>query len=327
MKRLIGLLVIIFFAKSILFAGWVEDKEFRFKINIPFTWQQNSFNDGTDRVYAFVSADENLAIRIRAFEVGPNVTLDIIESLFRSNILGQCEQLTLQNYNLNGYNGKLGAYRGVYNGISVGAGAFYTIQNGIAYIVWSLAPVRLFDSKINESDAITNTFTILSGHSSSGHGLANLFHDSGLGYRINYPSNWTYVKTKPHIVVFSGQEGTPAYYTTVNIQNLASSLMGGHFNSVSDVVSYFRGQLVTGAQNVNMSNPELFEFASGGNAVEGSICEITYYRQGQNFKQLLIVFPRHDHKLFYAFMYTADVEDYDNYSAIALEMLGTWVIE
>lgn len=327
MKKIIGLLLIYTFSSISLYANWVEDSQFKFKINVPFTWQKNSFDDGTDRVHVFLSPDENLAIRIRAFKVNPNVNLDIIESLFRTNILGECEQLALVNHTLNGYKGKIGAYKGVYNGTRVGAGVFYTIQNGIAYIVWSLAPINLFDSKINESDAITNTFTILTGYSNSRHGLAKTFRDAGLGYSISYPSNWTYVKSKPHIVIFSGKQGTPAYYTTINIQNLASSLMGGNFNSVNDVINYFKNQLHAGAQNVYMSNPEQFEFQSGGKNISGSALEITYYRQNQNFKQLLVILPRYDHKLYYAFMYTASINDYDDYNSIALEMLNTWVIE
>lgn len=327
MKKVIGLFLIFIFINTSIYADWVEDAQFNFKINVPFTWKRNSFNDGTDRVYAFLSPDENLAIRVRAFKVNSNVTLDIVESLFRSKILGECEQLALMNHTLNGYNGKIGAYKGVYNGTRVGAGVFYTIQNGIAYIVWSVAPIHLFDSKINESDAITNTFTILSGYNSMGSNLSNLFNDYELGYKINYPYNWTYIKTKPHIVIFSGKVGSPEYYATINIQNLASTLMGGNFNSVNDVINYFKNQLNAGAQNVYMSNPEYFEFQSGGRNLSGSVLEITYYRQNENFKQLLVVIPRYDHKLYYAWMYTAPTNDYDRYFSIAKGMLDSWVVE
>lgn len=326
MKKLFTIVLLVFVTSSAIYADWIEDSEFKFKINVPFTWQKNSFNDGTDRVYAFLSPDENLAIRIRAFRVNANVTLETIEALFRNNILGQCEQLALVNDNLNGYYGKIGAYKGVYNGTSVGAGAFYTIQNGIAYIVWSVAPIHLFDSKVNESDAITNTFTIINSYSNT-HNHTNVFRDASLGYSINYPSGWTYVKTKPHIVVFSGRQGTPAYYSTVNIQNLAAPALGGSFTSVNEVVNYFKNQLYAGSQNVYISNPEYFEFQSGGRMVHGSVLEMSYTRQNQNFNQVLVVFPRYDNQLFYAWMYTAPTEDYNTYYSLAMEMLDTWIIE
>lgn len=324
MKKLIGLLLVLLFSSHVIYADWVQDSQFKFKINVPFTWQKNSFNDGTDRVHVFLSPDENLAIRIRAFEVNSNVSLELVESLFRTNILGECEQLALINDNINGYNGKIGAYRGVYNGNRVGAAAFYTIQNGIAYIVWSLTPIHLFDSKINESDAITNTFTIMSSNS---YGLVNTFRDASLGYRINYPANWIYTKTKPHIVIFSGKQGTSAYYSTINIQNLASASLGGNFNSINDVENYFKNQLYAGAQNVSFSHPEQFEIQSGGRNILGSVYEIKYYRQNQNFKQVLVILPRYDNQLYYAWMYTSSINDYDTYYSIAMEMLDTWLIE
>lgn len=330
--KLISSLLAIMFVGLTVKAEWVTDYEFNFKIDVPASWTKNMFNDGTDRVHAFLSPDENLAIRIRAFKVDQNVTLDLVASLFKNNILGQCEQLTLRDKTINGYRGMLGAYRGYYNGTRVGAGVFYTIQNGIAYIVWSVAPIHLFDTKVTESDGITSTFTILSSnvHSynkSHSSGLSNTFRDRGLGYSIQYPSNWVFTKTKPYIVIFSGRQGTPEYYVTVNIQNLASTSMGGNFNNVDGVIQHFKNQLYSGARNVYVSQAERFDFQVAGRNISGKVLEMSYTRQNENFKQMLVVFPRYDYKLFYAFMYTAAANDYNRYQNIAIQMLDTWNIE
>lgn len=318
-----------------LLADWVTDKEFNFKIEVPNSWQKNRFDDGSDRVHTFVSPDENLAVRIRAFAVNERVTLDLIASLFRSKILGECEQLTLMDQTVNGYEGKIGAYRGVYNGTKVGAGVFYTIQNGIAYIVWSLTPVDLFQSKIAESDAITNTFTIIGDRAGAAAGgepspagpeLSNVFEDAGLGYSIRYPGDWVYTKSKPYIVIFSGREGTPAYYATVTIQNLASTLSGGNFNTVDDVIAHFRKQLESGARDASMSTPEPFSVQADGKTMSGKVYTVTYTRQNARFKQRMVIFARFDMQLFYAFIYTASVADYDTYYPIARAMLESWNI-
>jgi len=325
MRKSIGLIagLVVLMTAHTLLAEWVEDREMNFKINVPRSWQKNILRDGSDKIHVFLSPDQNLAIRIRAFKVARNTGLDLIASLFKTRILGECEQLAFMDAVVNGYSGKIGAYRGMYNGIKVGAGAFFTIQDGIAYIVWSLTPLDKFQSRVKESDAITNTFTLLRDES----GSTFTFQSSELGYRIEYPRNWVYTQTKPNIIIFSGAEGTPAYYATVNIQNLASTRMGGRFNTVDDVINHYQGQMLSGASNVTMSKPESFTFESGGKQITGKVFEITYTRDKENFKQLLVIFPRFDQRLFYSFNYTAPVKDYDTYRPIATEMLNTWVIE
>lgn len=325
------LLILVIFSLPI-YGDWVEDAQFKFKINVPNNWQRNSFDDGTDRIHAFVSPDQNLAIRIRAFKVNNKVTLAIIANLFKTNIMGECEQLAYMDETLNGYKGKIGAYKGVYNGTKVGAGAFFTIQNSIAYIVWSLAPLDMFGAKAAVSDAITNTFTILTGSilpaaDRTAPQLTNTFDDAGLGYSISYPADWNWTKSKPHIVIFSGKKGTPAYYSTVNIQNLASTLMGGNFNSVDEVIAYFEKQFKAGAQNLQMTTPETFSFQSGSKTITGKAFQMSYTRQNEEFQQLLVIFPRFDQKIFYAWMYTSSTADYEKYYPIALEMLNTWLIK
>ena len=83
----------------------------------------------------------------------------------------------------------------------------------MAYIVWSLAPIALFQARSAEADAVTNTFTLIGTHeaspAASAHGLGNTYAEAGMGYAIGYPADWVYSKSQPHIVVFGGREGTP----------------------------------------------------------------------------------------------------------------------
>ena len=328
---MITIAVLLLMSAGQLMAGWVEDAEFRFKIQVPDNWKRSILNDGTDRIHVFLSPDENVGVRIRAFKVPEKAALDMIIPLFEKNILGGGQRKALMDYTLNGYQGKVGAYTGTYNGIQIGAGAFFTIQNGIAYIVWSLTPINMFQSRHSESDAITNTFFITGGTGSLSNTIStrlpNTFASAGLGYTIGYPADWTYMQTKPTIVVFSGREGTPAYYATINIQNLASTLIGGNFSSLNEVMNHFQKQLFNGATNVNMSQINPYTFTSGSRTFQGSQIEMTYKRQGESFKQWLLVFPRYDQKLYYAFSYTAAAADFQTYLDIATQMLNNWIIQ
>ncbi|MDX9881752.1 MAG: hypothetical protein RBS73_06770 [Prolixibacteraceae bacterium] len=140
---------------------WVEDSQMKFKISIPANYQTNQFWDGSDKIHAFVSPDQNVAVRVRSIPVPANATVDLIVQAFSQNIIKGAQQLVNQAHTLNGLSGKLAAYKWKYNNINVVIGAFYTIENGIAYVVWTMVPENLLGKRSAESDAITNSFTVL----------------------------------------------------------------------------------------------------------------------------------------------------------------------
>ena len=139
----------------------VEDSQMKFKISVPASYQTNQYLDGTDKIHAFVSRDNNVAVSIRTFELPANISVDQIVAAFTQSVLKGANQLVIQPHNLNGAAGKMAGYRWRYNNINVVVGAFYTIQNNIGYVVWSMIPENLFANRSAESDAITNSFTIL----------------------------------------------------------------------------------------------------------------------------------------------------------------------
>ena len=139
---------------------WIEDSNMNYKIQVPVNYQTNEFWEGSDKILALLSPDQNVAIRIRSFKVNNNISKEQVIKTFSQNIIKGATQLVNQNHNLNGMDGGLAGFRWKYNNINVIVAAFYTIQNGTAYIVWTLIPENLFASRNAESDAITNTFTV-----------------------------------------------------------------------------------------------------------------------------------------------------------------------
>jgi len=145
------------------FARVVQDPEFGFRITVPDNWQTNSFVDGTDKVWAFAAPDNNAAVRIRSFKAPGNLTIDALISAFESYVLSGGQRLTMQPYTLNGINGKMAGYKGQYNNIDVAVGSFFSIQNQHAYMVWSMIPVSLMQTRSTEADAVMNSFSLTSG--------------------------------------------------------------------------------------------------------------------------------------------------------------------
>ncbi len=139
----------------------IENREMGFKVQVPSNYKDNQFIDGSDKVHAFVSSDENVAVQVRAFDVDQNVSIDIVISAFEKSIIKGAQSLIKENYVLNGLNGKMSGYRWNQGNFNIIVGAFHTIQEGKAYVIWSLIPENLFSKRNAESDAITNSFTLI----------------------------------------------------------------------------------------------------------------------------------------------------------------------
>lgn len=148
--------------------GWIQDKEAKFKINVPRNYQKNRMVEGSDIVHAFVSPDQNVAVRIRAIKLNKSVDVDSVINVFEQNIISGSQRLIKDNYTLNAIPGKICGYKWQYNNIPVGLAAFYTVRDNIAYVVWSIIPERIFKQRTAESDAIINTFTLLGTGTSGG---------------------------------------------------------------------------------------------------------------------------------------------------------------
>jgi hypothetical protein len=163
MKRYFALtliLLIFFFSQSKSQSRWIEDSQMNFKIQVPSNYQANQFWEGSDKIHAFLSPDQNVAVRVRTFNVNNNTSLTQVVQLFSRDIIKGAAQLVSQPHTLNGMDGNLSGYKWTYNNISVIVAAFTTIQEGRAYVVWTLIPENLFATRNSESDAITNTFTV-----------------------------------------------------------------------------------------------------------------------------------------------------------------------
>lgn len=159
--------------------------------------------------------------------------------------------------------------------------------------------------------------------------LQNVFQEEGFGYTIRYPGDWLYeYKGSGFTVMFSGKEGTAAYYSAITIQNLASTQMeGGIYENVDSVIGDFKQQLTATGENIKVSNEKAFVYAmEGGEELTGKQYTVEFAHQGGNLKRLRIVVPRSGGNLFYAWAYTSPLEEYGTYLGVAEAMLDSWVI-
>jgi len=152
--------------------------------------------------------------------------------------------------------------------------------------------------------------------------LSKTFKNDELGFSIGYPVDWEYAQPNAWTVVFSGKQGTEAYYSTVNIQSIASKQAGGKYGTVEEAMGDFKKQFLTAPQAKIIEEGASILTQADGTKYEGRYLIVTYLLEGtQLTKQDQRVFPRKDGLGFYAWAYTSPKDQYDKYFPIAESML------
>ncbi len=159
-----------------LYAQWQQDNEYKFKINVPTNWSKNSYMDGTDKVWDFMSPDENAAIQLRAFESAPKFTTDLLVTAYEEGMLPQdaVRQNLKDHVSKQGIRGKQGVYSFDYGGTNVSMGVFFTIQKNIGYVISAMIPTSMLQRKSGQVKQITESFTLLGTTNNQGSSLSGL---------------------------------------------------------------------------------------------------------------------------------------------------------
>jgi len=163
MKRLILIFIIGFLvSQSVLNAKDYTDKKYKFSISVPSTWKVNIHKDGTDKVYDFLSPDENVFVQVRSFRAGPGLSMDLLTRVFEESYLPAKKQKQgLKSItSSNSIPGKHGSYLARYKGHEVGITVFYVIQKGQGYTVMAIVPTSMFRQKQTEISGILKSFRI-----------------------------------------------------------------------------------------------------------------------------------------------------------------------
>ena len=160
------LFLVFIFGSQSLFAQsrWIEDRAMNFKINVPTSYQTNQLVDGTDKVHAFVSPDQNLVVRVRAFKLNQTITDVQLQSIFEQNIIKGAVKLIDEASDLNGIPARWCGYTWLYNNVSTVLTNYYIVRPDYAYVVWSICAENMVDQKTLEMSNIMGSFTLINGH-------------------------------------------------------------------------------------------------------------------------------------------------------------------
>jgi hypothetical protein len=164
---LAALLLCLFLAPSAS-AKWHQDDEWGFKIEVPDNWKERKFMQETDRVNAFVSPDQMVAVRVRAFKTRPGTNAEQVAGLFEKGVIKGCERIDYKPLTVNGLAGQFAAYKWTFNNTPVGVVTFYAVRGEIGYVVWMMTPSDKFQARHREGTDVMDTFTLVA---SGGSGL------------------------------------------------------------------------------------------------------------------------------------------------------------
>ena len=157
--------------------------------------------------------------------------------------------------------------------------------------------------------------------------LTKVYDNKDSRYSIKYPEDWEYDVPGQGTVVFNGKKGTPAFYSTVNIQTVLTKSTGGDYSTVNEFISDIKNQALKQFADAKfIDNGPVTLPSPQGQDLKGEFITFTYSYNNIPFKQWQIVLLRNDNQVFYAWAYTSPVDQYENDLATAKEMFKSWVI-
>ncbi|MEO5373849.1 MAG: hypothetical protein H7840_06160 [Alphaproteobacteria bacterium] len=158
--------------------------------------------------------------------------------------------------------------------------------------------------------------------------LSRTFAEAGYGYSIRYPGPWTVSRSGPYTVVFAGAPDTPAYYSTVSIANRLSPNPGEPQRGAAAVMSRYLEELTAKARNARVLKRTSFMRRGQGVTLDGYQAVTEFVANGGgHMRQWVVVVPRRSGTVVHTWMYTAELDDFEESIPIARAMLDSWTID
>ena len=154
------------------------------------------------------------------------------------------------------------------------------------------------------------------------------FADPKFGFSIDYPADWMMRRTSDSSVIFSGAKDSPAYYSTVSIQNASPvGTTDAPGRAAGVVLADLKSQLASAPGGVTYLGERPYRYERNGLRLQGFEFLVTYARDSLRFKQLTVIVPRPGGAVVHIWSYASPENRFQKYQAIAEAMLKSWTIE
>ena len=153
-----------------------------------------------------------------------------------------------------------------------------------------------------------------------------VFADAEVGYAIRHPGDWIVAKPSAFTTMFSGSQGSTAYFTTISVQNVKPPSAIDPADAVTRVFENLRSQLYRGAKDLTFLAEGTYIHDQGGVALIGRQFVVSYARENRLYRQWTVISPRDTGTIAHVWSYAAPDEQFDSFRPVAEWMLGSWRI-
>ncbi len=152
------------------------------------------------------------------------------------------------------------------------------------------------------------------------------FDERRLGYSLEYDLDWVMERPSENSVMFSGPEGTDAFFATVSIQNVAPPSAESAVQSASLVMDEIRNQFKKDAQGATFEREGPYVFRKEDIFLLGREFMVDYVLNNERFRQWTIIVPRPEGRVTYIWSYRAPRGDFRRFLPMAERILSSWKI-
>lgn len=233
----------------------------------------------------------------------------------------------------------LAAFETMYEGAGSKVRVIITRGAKYDYAFIFIAPPQEFNRLVGDFNWVLQSFRPAHGGpdgqaGGGGDGLVEMMagkvqrlKDSGLGFTIEYPLSWNVEQGAGPFVVISGPKESPAYFATINIQNvLPPAGVTDITEATQDVVRDLKRRLKEADSGVRFPGHGAYRYSDQGQTLHGLQFTVEYERGATKYKQWTVVLARPDNGIVHVWSYAAPEDRYERYGAIAGHMLQSWRI-
>ncbi len=152
------------------------------------------------------------------------------------------------------------------------------------------------------------------------------FGEWRLGYSIEYDADWIFERPSPEAVMFSGAEGTDAFFATVSIQNVAPPKADTSAQAASIIMDDIRVQFEKNAVDVVFEGNGPYIYRKDEVFILGREFTVSYSDNEHRFKQWSVVLPRPEGRVAHIWSYRAPIESFERHLGVARNMVQSWTI-
>ncbi len=228
----------------------------------------------------------------------------------------------------------LNAVDALYEGAGVRVRVIIVRGSRLDYVFIFLASPLNFQKLVTEFDWVLANFRAAPGdYGKTPVSMGNeqnfkIFSGPGLGYTVNYPPGWIAERQGNHVLVIGGKPGTPAYFATINLQNIKKpDTRAEPDKAVSTALRDLKIRISSTDRHAQFSDEGPYEYLKPGVRLAGGQFTVVYDQGKIRYKQWTIVLPRPNEDIIHIWSYAAPVDSFFEYGAVAKSVLESWTID